>query len=101
MRADQLKGFIAAERKNEKEEAKAKQENPKEGRMTAGPDETGGGGQGEGAYGCFQLGESGGARSDRVWGGLACGGIHVAGSGHDTQGGKGLPCHQPRVINVE
>ena len=36
-----LKGWLAAERKKEKEEAAAEQENPEEGTTMTGPDRTG------------------------------------------------------------
>ena len=47
----------------------------------------------EDAYGGFQLGEGGGACSDGVHGGTACGGVHMVGGGPDSQGEKGLPWH--------
>ena len=41
MRAEHLKGWLAAARKKEREEAAAEHENPKEGRMMPGPKRTG------------------------------------------------------------
>ena len=42
MRAKHLKGWLAATRKKEREEAATNQENPTEGMTTVGPDDTGG-----------------------------------------------------------
>ena len=76
-----------------------------EGMTMEGPDGTGrggdGGDQGEDAYVGFQLGEGGGARSDDVHRGAACGGEHVAGGGSNPQGKKGILWHWPCGGDVE
>ena len=46
MWAEHLTGWLAADRKKEREEGLSEQGNPTEGRTTAGPDRTGGGGGG-------------------------------------------------------
>ena len=44
--------------------------------------------------------EGGGPRDRGFWGGSACAGYHVAVSGNDPQGERGLPWYWPRGGDV-
>ena len=91
MRDEHLKGWLAAARKKDKEEATAGEETADSIRV----------GRIYGIYGGIQLVDGGKTLVDGVQAGVTGGGCHVAGNGPVSQGGKGLLWYFPRGGDVQ